>query len=35
MAKAAQLILHADLVGDGEGFKDQLEDKHGKPKENE
>eukprot|EP00966_Prymnesium_polylepis_P137762 3183828-Prymnesium_polylepis.2 len=33
IAQAAQLVLHADVVGDGSGFKDELEDKHGESKE--
>eukprot|EP00966_Prymnesium_polylepis_P031292 727626-Prymnesium_polylepis.1 len=35
MAEPTQLALHADVVCDGDGFKDQLEDKHGYSKEDE
>ena len=31
----AQLALRADVVGDGDGFKDQLEDEHGQREEDE
>ena len=35
MAEPAQLVLDADLVGHGAGFKDQLEDERGNSEENE
>eukprot|EP00966_Prymnesium_polylepis_P196011 4542684-Prymnesium_polylepis.2 len=35
VAQRAQFLLHADVVGDGDSFEEQLEDEHGKCKEDE
>eukprot|EP00966_Prymnesium_polylepis_P279880 6466090-Prymnesium_polylepis.1 len=35
IAKPAQLILHADVVGNGDGFGGQLEGEHGERGEDE